>query len=336
MNSNLPIPIEPQTVPYVRPHDEKKRRARRLTCTLGILAAAVCMVIACICLSSDDGFFGFLPSADETTSEETTAETTTAPTLPTDIYNWSAELPQGATAILPRDLSANTVGLFADNPTDAVLESVMPAFPKKAKDGISVLIVNTHAFESYAREGMLYYTDTAFSSNAAQDHRISAAAHALCEALNENGIGAIFVDCMTESAFGSYQNAKKMVELTLEDHPEIVLILDLHRGILTDETGALLRPITQISDAVTAQIRILLGTGGNWETHASAALSFYETANLTYSSLMMPLTVSENTFLQTCSVPVLTLEIGTAGNTVAEALVSAEMLANVLNETMRD
>ncbi len=345
MNTNLPVPIESSAVPYVRPHDEKKRGMLRpfviLALVIGLLAS---LVLGYRALPEEirvklGGFF-----VSETTAT-TIGETTTAPDMngttapnekPTDIYEWNFELPQGATAILPIDYSANTLLLFAENPTDAVLEAIMPTFPKKGTEEISVLIVDSRSFESYAEEGTGFYTEASFATNGADERRVRAVAEVLSETLNENGVGALFIDCMAESAFGSSQNAKQLLSLAMEDHPEAVLVIDIRRAVLTDEKGALLRPVTEIAGDITAQVRILLGTGANFEENAATALSFYETANLTYPSLMMPLSVSENSFLQSLSLPVLTFEVGSAGNSVSEAKKAAALLGGILAKTMVD
>ena len=49
---------------------------------------------------------------------------------------------------------------------------------------------------------------------------------------------------------------------------------------------------------------------------------------------MMPLSVSENALLQKLSVPVLTLEVGSAGNSVSEAKAAAVALAKVMAELL--
>lgn len=347
MNPNLPMSFESSAVPYIRPHQKEKKASVRRFWVLGLVVLLLAGMIMTVHLLPEDmknNVFGWLfgrdtsgetTTTDGTTTENSTTDGTTAPPTETeDIYNWQCELPQGATAILPTDRSANTLGIFAENPTDAILEEMQPTFPKKGTGQISVIIVNTHSFESYAEENALYYTDTGFASNGEENVRVSAVAEALCAELNQNGIGAVFVDCMAQSSFGSYKNAQKLAELALADYPEAVLVIDIHRAVLTDDAGALLRPITKITEEITAQARILLGTGANFEKNATTALAFYEMLNLRYESLMMPLSVSENALLQKLSVPVLTLEVGSAGNSVSEAKSTAVILAKVLAELL--
>ncbi len=337
--NNLPMPIEPVSVPYVRPHAQKKTKK---TSSVRLLLVVAVLIGGLLCA------YYFLPNeikngfsagfSEETTtqsaiSETTTEAQTTESTLPettTDLYQPQYALPEGAVAILPRDLSANTLGVFAENPTNAVLETVAPQFPKKNGETISVLIVNTHSFESYAADGAGWYTDPAFASNQAEENRVNAVAKALEAALEEHNIGAKFIDCMAESSLGSYKNAKSTLAYACKSYPDAVLVIDVHRALLMEDSGEMVRPVTEILGEMTAQVRILLGTGGNFRENAAAALAFYERANLEYPSLMMPLSVSENTFLQDCALPVLTLEIGSAGNSVSEAEHAAVFLASVL------
>ena len=137
-----------------------------------------------------------------------------------------------------------------------------------------------------------------------------------------------------DSSFGSYQNAQALAEIALEDHPEAVLVIDIHRAVMTSDTGALVRPITEIEDEILAQVRILLGSEANFEKNAATALSLYGALNLRYESLAMPLSVSESVLLQKLAVPVLTLEIGSAGNSVLEAERTAVLLAQMIAEMM--
>jgi stage II sporulation protein P len=345
MNSNLPIPYESAEMPYMRPHKNEKKRVRR---RYGGLILVILLLTGVICASRFlpdglRGFFGGLwgdgadsgDSTGETTTESPNTDgTTEKPEETHDIYEWNCELPMGAVPILPRDCSAYEHLIYAENPTDAVLEAVMPAFPKKGTGEISVLIVNTHSFEAYAEEGALYYTDAGFATNGDESMRVSAVAKALCEALSQYGIGAVFVDCMAESSFGSYQNAQRLVELALEKHPGTVLVIDIHRAVMTDETGALLRPITEIAGEITAQARILLGAGAGFERNAAVALALYDKLNLEYERLLMPLSVSEGAHLQKLSVPVLMLEIGSCGNYISEACRAATLLAQGIAREM--
>ena len=340
MNSRLPIPYEPMDMPYIRPHRrEKKKARRRFAAFFTAILFFTSVFFACRYLPEEwKNLFGIAGETtdggfmtEETTTEGTVTEETTEPT---DIYEWICDLPYGAVPIKPADRSAYELLLYAENKTSAVPEAVTPYFPKKGGGEISVLVVNTHSYESYADEGALYYTDVGFATGGASENRVAEVAKTLCKTLSENGIGAIFVDCMAESGFGSYQNAQRLLELALETYPEVTLVIDIHRAIVQDASGSMLRPITEIAGEIAAQARVLLGADANFEKNAATARGIYDILNLRYERLMMPLSVESGSFLQRLSVPVLTLEIGSAGNSVSEACFTAEILARVIAEQM--
>ena len=318
MNSNLPIPYEPMDIPYMRPHKmEKKKIRRRFTSVFAVMLLFAGVFFAYRFMPEEwKGFFGI--SGESTGEGITTEETTTdraqteETTKPHDIYEWSCDLPYGAVPIKPSDRSAYELLLYAENKTDAVLEAVTPSFPKKGSGEISVLVVNTHSYESYAEEGALYYTDSAYATGGAVENRVAEVADTLCRTLSENGVGAVFVDCMAESGIGSYRNAQRLLELALEKYPDVTLVIDIHRAIMQESSGDMVRPVTEIAGKIAAQVRISLGAGANFERNAASSRAIYDVLNLRYERLMMPLSVESG----------------------AEACYAAELLARVIAETM--
>ncbi len=345
---HLPITIQTESAPYIRPHKLVKKRKKSSFLLFFLLFCGIGAILFCAFLLPEGTFepiFGYFSTLQTTAnSGTTTTPTTTEPPLEsttegtttetTDIYFWEAELPAGAVPILPKNYSADAQGIYADNMPEAELSSIIPSFPKANNGEISVLILNSHAFESYADTGAMYYTDAAFASNREDAQRVTAVAKALCASLEEHNIGAEFIDTMTTSALGAYKNGKIMAELAMKKHEGAVLVIDIHRAILTDDSGALLRPIYEVSGETVAQTRILLGTKVNFEENAAVALSFYENMKWEYPHLCMPLTVTDNAYLQELALPVLTLEIGTAGNDVTEAERAAERIGAVIGEIM--
>ncbi len=332
--NDYPMTIEPRAVPYVRPHEKKKKKRR-------ILPFALLFLIFCGILSYPflpDGIKNgmsawmseLIPSESSDTDQSTAETTTDGATTPEATPPAQTTIPEGMTAIQNVDLSADKQGIYAENPTDAILDGLLPAFPKEAPSGISVLIINTHSFESYAPEEMSYYGDPAFAVGGETEDRVGAVAETLARVLSEHGVEAFYYDCMIESTLGSYQTAGRILDILLQDHPSTVLVLDIHRALDKSESGALLKPTAQINGETAAQMRIVIGDGDEFEENAKAALALQEMAKIEYPELMMPLAVREGSFLQGRGVPVLTLEIGTAANTAEEAALAAEYLAGVI------
>ncbi len=348
MMNQYPIPRDAEIAssPYVRPHEKERRRRSRLPSLFFAVVLLLIGVLVLYHILPDEvktPLNAWLFGAEGTTGDGTSAQTTpqTGTTAPepdgtTDIYEWQCELPSGATAILPVNRSANALGSFSENPTDAPLDAVLPKFVRAADGKISVLIVNTHSYEAYSAEGMLYFTDSVYASDNDENRNVAVVCRSFADALNENGIGAVFVDCVAESSLGSYRNAARMIELALEEYPDVCLVVDIHRGVMTDETGAVLRPVAQSFEETLAQVKLIVGADASFETNAAAALALFENASAVHRELMMPTEVSNGALLQALPFPVLTVEIGTCGNYVSEAERSARLLAEVIARMMTE
>ncbi len=346
MTNRYPIPMDEEfsSSPYIRPRERSKRRRSRIPLLLGIVFLFLIVVLAAYRALPDDvkkpldsWLFGAEPGTSSASTTDTTTETAGQPSQETtnDIYQWECELPSGAIAILPVDRSANKQGIFLENPTDAVPEAVMPEFVRAVSGGVSVLILNTHSFESYSEPESLYFTDSSYASDNDASRNMAAVCRLFADALNENGIGTVFVDCMAESGLGSYRNAARMAELALEEYPDVCLIIDIHRGVLTDETGAVLRPVTQRFGQVLAQVKLIVGARASFETNMAVALALFEAVSAEHRALMMPTAITDGSLLQELPVPVLTLEIGTCGNDVSEAGHSAQLVAGIIAQLMK-
>ncbi|MBQ9748326.1 MAG: stage II sporulation protein P [Clostridia bacterium] len=344
MKENYPTLTAPEvtSAPYMRPRERKTRRRHSLSSLLLLvllmLAGAFFVyraMPASVKVPLLTWLFGTESEGDtQTTAGQTTTEAPDPPQTTSDLYFWQCELPQGATAILPVDLSANTQGVFLENPTDAVPEVIVPEFVRVGAGEVSVLILNTHSFEAYSAERSLYFDDPSYAYIGDENRNVGAVCRSFADALNRNGVGAVFVDCMATSGIGSYQNARRMAELALAEYPDVKLIVDLHRGVVKDSTGAVLRPVAPLFGEALAQVRLIVGADAAFETNMAAALALFGKASLTHGELMMPTAVQDGALLQTLPVPVLTMEIGTCGNYVSEAQRSAELLAEVIAELM--
>lgn len=338
----IPETLNFESDPYVRPRTYSRRRVGR---GAGFLVAVVLMLLGAIALyrcmpgsvKAPLHAWLFGGNSDDGTQNGTTTAVSTTPApeeTTVDIYQWKCDLPQGATAILPVDRCANTLGIFMKNPTDAVPESVVAEFVRAETGKISVLILNTHSYEAYSEEGALYFDDPSYASDTGENRNVGAVCRLLADALNENGIGAVFVDCMAESGLGSYRNAMRMAELSLEEYPDVRLVIDVHRGVLRDATGAVLRPITARFGETLAQMKLIVGADASFEQNIAAALALFAKASLVNGEWLMPTEIQNGALLQTLSIPVVTVEIGTCGNYVSEAQRSAALLAEVIAELM--
>lgn len=334
MNRNLPVPVRDETVPYLQ---KRKRRENRSAFSKYFLILLAVILLACMVLCAGKfGLFSFLGGAgDETTTGDST-ETTTGETT-TDLYEFDYEkLSDGALAILPCDLSAWTVGKHYDNQTHYDIEAVSPQpLEGVGGDTVTVLVINTHPYEGYSAAEAYEYIDGSYVNSGTRESSVVAVAEAFIESLANRGIQAEYVELSVTSGRGSYTAAYEALEEALAEYPDVRYVVDIHRDILLDDNGNMLRPVTAGEAGTMAQMRLVIGTDADgapyedWETGAAASLALAEKLAASYPSLLMPTEISRSRLNQHLPVTVLTAEIGTCGNSVEEAIRTAQAFGEV-------
>ena len=139
-------------------------------------------------------------------------------------------------------------------------------------DSPTVLIVHTHATESYTRSsGEIYEESAAFRTLDEGYNMISVGDH-LAELLEAGGITVIHDRTLHDypSYNGSYNSSRKAVASYLEQHPGIQLVLDLHRDASGDN-NAQMKTSATVNGKSSAQLMFVVGTNAsglkhpNWE-----------------------------------------------------------------------
>ena len=250
-------------------------------------------------------------------------------------------LPDGATAIRSVDLSGGELRNETAKTVDVA--AVRGLFSQEERmlraDQPIVLILHTHAQESYrADDAPPYLTGTAgdsfYSDNAAQT--VIAAGEALAEALNRGGIPAIHCTSMhgeNGTLRGAYRSAADCIRAYLERYPSIEYVIDLHRDGILDSDGACLR--TASADG-GAQVMAVVGTDGNgtdcpaWRSNLGLALQLFDRLNGKAPGSCRAVSLRNASYNQEFAAHSLLLEIGSAGNTVSEAVSAATRVGEVL------
>ena len=197
----------------------------------------------------------------------------------------------------------------------------------------TVLILHTHTTESYTKNGEGYEETSAYRT-LDENYNMLSIGDAVGRILAENGITVVhdrqFHDYPSYN--GSYNDARKSIREYLEAYPGIRLILDLHRDA-ADTADGQLRTLASVEGTDTAQLMLVMGTDAaglehsNWEENLSLALKLHTLLQSRYPGLMRPLILRSQRFNQDLSPGALLVEVGAAGNTHAEALEAAKLLA---------
>ena len=165
----------------------------------------------------------------------------------------------------------------------------------------------------------------------------------ITKALSDNGINVIHDKTIHDypSYNGSYANCRKTVESYLNKYPSIKIVLDVHRDAIEREDGTKVKLVTEIDGEKAAQVMIVAGSDAcglehpDWRENLKFAMKLQRRVNLYYPDLMRPVDLREERFNQDISVASVILEMGTNGNTLEEALVSAKCVGFALADMMQ-
>ncbi len=268
------------------------------------------------------------PATVEGETDRTT-EPTTRPVETTSAVTDPPAPPSGAYLITPDDMSEIARGPAALTGQSAALPPTLPTVTFAA-DPV-VLVVHSAPTQGYSDGTPWYDPATGPLGVVAPDapDGITALGAALTEELEFLGIRAIHltVPAADGGTEGAYTAVDTLVREYCRLYPRIALVLDLRRTAEMTAAGDVLRTEGQYEGDMTAQLRISVS-----RDRASAALSRDLTLALTLRQTLwqMEPTLSRPVHLRSGAglggsdpamdtVPVLTLDLGSAGNTVDEA-----------------
>lgn len=373
----MPLPEPPSTVSVIDPPRLPRSRRRRSVVRTGgavVLAGAAVCVYACLLtdglLTLRDEGIGALAakavfgSTRHVTTQETAPPKATAPLLPpeTAVVETPAETmppetasppaneqpsPQPVTEIIAMDLSsrqADGLGLINETPytpdlaalaaTDPVIDSYDALESIYGKDCPAVLILHTHGTEAFQDQAMTGYHTTDESRSIVQVGK------ALAEVLTEAGIGVIrCTEPFDKDSFDmAYYNAARYIRETLEEHPSIRYILDIHRDAITNAEGKGIRPLSVENGSSYAQLMFVVGTdhGGSghteWETNLALAARLQSRLHQTHPTLLRDINLRSASFNAQYAPGALLIEAGAACSTLDDAVQGIRLLGEALAE----
>lgn len=203
-------------------------------------------------------------------------------------------------------------------------------------DEPTVLILHTHTTESYTKAGETYVESSAYRTLDGQ-YNMTAIGDRVVQELSKLGITAIHDTVLHDypSYNGSYSHARKSIQSYLEQYPSIRLVLDLHRDASGDLSKQF-RPVATVNGEDIAQLMVVMGTNAsglnhpNWEENLALGLKLHAQLERLAPGITRPLCLRSSRFNQDLLPGALLIEVGAAGNTQAEALRAAEILAQTI------
>lgn len=210
-------------------------------------------------------------------------------------------------------------------------------------DGPKVLIVHTHATESYSPEGASTYSADKSDRSLDPTKNMLAVGEAVKAVFDRAGIETIHDKTLHDhpNFNGSYANSLKTVEKYKAKYPSICVVLDLHRDAFVYENGSKAKFVTQIGGRDTAQLMLVIGTNGggldhpDWRENMKLALKLQNKISQKYPSLMRGVNLRKERFNGHTTYGSMIIEVGSSGNTLSEAIRGATLGAEEIAEFLK-
>lgn len=206
-----------------------------------------------------------------------------------------------------------------------------------------ILIIHSHTSEAYTSTDKNYYLPTDPDRTEDINYNVVRVGSEIAETLKKNGIESLHDISLHDypSYNGSYKSALASVEKYLQEYPSIKMVLDIHRDAMVQPDGTKLKLVADINGEKAAQIMLLTGTnqGGlehpNWRENLKFAVKLQKVINDMYPSLARPVSLTKERYNTHTTKGSLIVEIGTSGNTLEEALVSARLLGEAVSKFVK-
>ncbi len=203
-------------------------------------------------------------------------------------------------------------------------------------DEPTVLIVHTHATEgylnteNYEENGDFRTLDTNYNMVCIGKH--------LAQKLEEGGIRVLHDETLHDypSYNGAYGLSRETVQEYLQKYPSIKLVLDLHRDAIADTAGNQIGYTAATSKGTAAKMMLVMGSDAGglehpyWQENLSLAVKLQALLEKENPGICRPISLRTSRYNQDLFAGSVLVEMGAAGNSRQEALVSAELLADAI------
>ena len=202
----------------------------------------------------------------------------------------------------------------------------MPAFTEGEP---AILIYHTHTTECYRNsEGISNTTD--------ESKNVVAVGKAMKAIFEEAGYKTIHLTEVYNTDFSNaYSASRAAVEQVLAQYPTIQVVLDIHRDAISSN-GVDYYPVAEIDGKLAAQVMPVCGTDAkglshpNWRRNFTYALALSRKMGALYGELSRPVNLRRDRFNTHFTDYTLLLEVGSAANTLEQAVYGGELTAKAM------
>ncbi len=241
-----------------------------------------------------------------------------------------------------------TGGVYINNRSDRSFDASLfdgtfaAALPEA--EGPQVLIVHTHGSEAYTMPPGEEYEASGDCRTTDNSFNVVRVGDEIAKALEEAGLSVLHDNtlCDYPAYNGAYNRSLDVVNSYLAKYPTISFVLDVHRDAISDADGTVYKVVSNVAGLNAAQMSFVIGTDGggldhpNWKENLKLAAAIHQKLTDDFPTLMRPMTVRNSRYNQHTTLGSLLIEVGAAGNSLDEALLSARLLGKAMAEVIQN
>ena len=248
----------------------------------------------------------------------------------------------------PSDPAGYTVlgGVYINNASGAALDAAQLAGDFAAElqgGGPQVLIIHTHGTEAYTMPEGEEYEPSDNHRTLESEKNMLRIGDEMTNVLTSCGISVVHDRNLYDypNYSGAYDRSLASIKKYLAQYPTISFVLDVHRDAVEDADGSEYKLLCA-EEPNAAQLEFVIGSNGgglshdHWRENLKLACAVQETLSARYPTLMRPIVVRNSRYNQHMTTGSLLIEVGAAGNSLAEALVAARIFAEGFAATIQN
>ena len=239
-------------------------------------------------------------------------------------------------------------GVYINNRTEYPLDASLldgtfaAALPEE--EGPQILIVHTHGSEAYTMPPGQEYEPSGESRTTDTSLNVVRVGDELAKTLEEAGLTVLHDPTLHDypEYSGAYGRSLDAVNAYLAEYPTISFVLDVHRDAISDGDGTPYKVVSGVAGVNAAQMSFVIGTDGGglehpqWRENLKLAAAIQQRLLDGFPTLMRPITVRNSRYNQHVATGALLVEMGAAGNSLDEALLSARLLGRAVADVLLD
>ena len=205
------------------------------------------------------------------------------------------------------------------------------------QEGPTVLILHTHATESYTKQPGENYTEESDYRTLDASYNMLSIGEELKEILESGGVQAIHDTTLHDypSYDGSYENARQTIKKYLKKYPSICMVIDLHRDALNFEQDPQLSTTAKVEGVESAQLMLVAGTDvnlsyPNWQENLAFGVKLTAVLEMMYPGITRPIQLRAQRFNLDMTPGSILVEVGANGDSHSQAMTAVRALGRAI------